>query len=77
MKELTHESSAIGLRMALTLMASAFSSLPFGPARRKLSSRAASCCSFAAVAPGIVAVSVVPNYAAALSGLVAMGLGSG
>jgi MFS family permease len=69
--------STIGLSMALTLVASTLASSLFGRARRTLSARAAFCCSFAAIAAGLAAVAIAPNYSVALLGLAVIGLGSG
>jgi MFS family permease len=70
-------SSVIGNSLTFSMIASIVASALFGVARRRLSSRAAFCCSFAAVAAGVSTIAMAQTYPAAWAGLFVMGLGSG
>jgi MFS family permease len=70
-------SSVIGNSLTLSMIASIVASALFGFARRRLSSRAAFCCSFAAVSAGVAVIAFAQSYPAACAGLFVMGLGSG
>lgn len=69
--------SSIGLALTLSVVSSACAASLFGAARRHLTSRAAFCCSFAAMGTGLAVVTLAPSLPVALTGTFISGAGIG
>jgi MFS family permease len=67
--------SSVSVGLTLNLLVGAVISSQFGWARRRFSSRALFCFSFAAMAVGVGTLALAPNYPLAFGGLFIMGLG--
>lgn len=69
--------STIGKSLTLSMISSTATSALFGRIRRRLSARAAFCCSFGAQAAGVAVIALAPSFPVSLVGIFIMGLGVG